>query len=469
MQFTREINRLLLALLIAFGIIALAAAYWAVFGSDTILLRQDNPRLVLAEASIRRGSIFDRNDKLLVTSLPNEKGVQRDYLQSPTYSALGYFSLRYGTSGAEAAYDRTLRGDDLPQNLLDSLMHRPRRGSDIRLTLDMDVQSQVAAALGDRTGAVVMLAVPSGEVLALVSTPTFDPNVLDANWEQLTKAPGQPFFNRALQGRYQPGGVLQTPLIAAALLSNHPLDAPIANATRPVQIASLDLRCAVFLPVRSLTLREAYAFGCPAPFAQLVNALGLGTTQAAFDTFHLRELPTLPGFVVQPSDAATQTPQLLLTTDNLVANALGQGGLTVTPMGMAVIAGAIVNDGNAPQPTALLAVRRPDTSVWIPDSNSRPSLPLTTANTARQLQDMMRLAVAQGAAQNAGRPNIDIGGHAALAYSGDQSQAWFVGFATLGGRQGVAVAVVLENSTDPGLAADIGGTALAIAHHKFQP
>jgi peptidoglycan glycosyltransferase len=469
MQFTREINRLLLALLIAFCIVALAAAYWAVVGPDTILLRPDNPRLVLAEANIRRGSIFDRNDKLLVTSLPRENGIQRDYLQPAAYSALGYFSLRYGTSGAEAAFDEILRGDDLTHGLSDNLLHRPRRGSDIRLTLDMDVQSQVAAALGEHTGAVVVLAVPSGEVLALVSAPTFDPNALDANWEQLTKAPGQPFFNRALQGRYQPGGVLQTPLIGAALLSNHPLDTSIANATRPVRIANVELRCAVYLPVRSLTLREAYAFGCPAPFAQLVNELGLGTAQAAFDTFHLRDLPTLPGFVVQPQVAATQTPQFLLTPDNLLENALGQGSLNVTPMGMAVIASAIVNDGNAPQPTALLAARRPDTNTWIPNSDSRPSLPLTTANTARQLQDMMRLAVAQGAAQNAGRPNVDIGGHAALAYSGNQSQAWFVGFATLGGRQGVAVAVVLENSSDPGLAADIGGTALAIAHHKFQP
>ncbi len=75
----------------------------------------------------------------------------------------------------------------------------------------------------------------------------------------------------------------------------------------------------------------------------------------------------------------------------------------------------------------------------------------------------MRYAVANGAAQNAGRPNIDIGGHAALAVSGDGSLAWFVGFATFADKQGAAVAVVLENSSDPGLAADIGGTALAAA------
>ena len=75
----------------------------------------------------------------------------------------------------------------------------------------------------------------------------------------------------------------------------------------------------------------------------------------------------------------------------------------------------------------------------------------------------MRYAVANGAAQNAGRPDIDIGGHAALAVSGDGSLAWFVGFATFAGNEGAAVAVVLENSDDTGLAANIGGTALEAA------
>src|SRR5205085_5951811 len=114
-------------------------------------------------------------------------------------------------------------------------------------------------------------------------------------------------------------------------------------------------------------------------------------------------------------------------------------------------------DGNAPQPYTLLETRQPSAETWIEDTALHPSMPLTTATTARQLQDMMRLAVADGAAQNAGRPGIDIGGHATLAYSGTSTQAWFVGFATLGGRQGIAIAVVIEDSTDPGLAADIGG------------
>jgi cell division protein FtsI/penicillin-binding protein 2 len=126
-----------------------------------------------------------------------------------------------------------------------------------------------------------------------------------------------------------------------------------------------------------------------------------------------------------------------------------------------------VNDGNAPQPYTLLQTRRPNSNTWIDAEALQPSIPLTTATTARQLQDMMRLTVADGAAQNAGRAGIDIGGHAALAYSGSITQAWFVGFATMEGRQGIAIAVVIENSADPGLAADIGGTVLAAARNAL--
>jgi cell division protein FtsI/penicillin-binding protein 2 len=142
-----------------------------------------------------------------------------------------------------------------------------------------------------------------------------------------------------------------------------------------------------------------------------------------------------------------------------VENALGQGQLTINPLTMAVMASAIVNDGNAVQPSTLLAIRRPDSDTWSAVNNTLPTIPVTTTDTARQLQDLMRYAVANGAAQNAGRPNIDIGGHATLAYSGESTQAWFVGFATMGGRRGIAAAVVLEGSDDAGLAADIGGTA----------
>jgi peptidoglycan glycosyltransferase len=469
-QLTREINRLVFGILICFGIVTMAAAYWAVIGPDTILRREDNPRIVEAVSAIRRGAIVDRAGVTLAESTLTETGqVVRQYLYPAMNSALGYYSLRYGTDGAENAFDATLTRSaltDTSVSLSDRLLHRPQEGADIELTLDLNVQQQLADAFGDQHGAAVILSVPDGAVLAMISLPTYDPNTLDANWDALVADPGNPFFNRVLQGSYQPGGALETPLMATAFIMNHSIDEVFEQASDPVILDQEQLNCAVRLPSLTLTLREAYGFACPHPYQELGNDLGTEAIQAMIDTFHLNQPSTLTGFLPEVAEA-TSTPSLsadaTLAGDQLARLALGQGEMTVSPLNMAMMAAAIVNDGNTPQPYILARTRAPGALEWQPAEAVRPSIPLATSDTARHLQDLMREAVANGAAQNAGRPNIDIGGHAALANSGDDSLAWFVGFATFAGRQGAAVAVVLEDSADPGLAADIGGTALAAA------
>jgi peptidoglycan glycosyltransferase len=467
-QFTREINRLLIGLLICFGIVGLAAAYWAVAGSDTLLQREDNPRRVEAEASILRGDILDRNGELLVTSEQNESGSTiRRYLYPETYSALGYYSLRYGVSGVEEAFNALLRGDDVERDFsavfAGNMLHHPQEGADIQLTLDLGIQRAAVEAMRGHTGAIVVLGVPDGDVLALVSQPTFDPNSLDVDWETLKADPNNPFFNRAVQGSYQPGGALETPLLAAALLVGLPLDTEIADATAAVGLNGLEVSCAVRLSTIALSLRDAYAFACPKPFDELVDTLGPNTINAVFDTFRLAiPQPLFRPTSIQPEETL-EAATFEVSAEDVRLNALGQGSLNVSPLNMAMMAAAIVNDGNAPQPYLLRETRAPGTDAWIPTLGVRPTIAVTTISAARQLQDLMRNAVANGAAQNAGRPNIDIGGHASLAFSGEGTLAWFVGFSTLTGGQGVAVAVILENSNDPGLASDIGGTALMAA------
>ena len=90
MSFERELRRLMIGLLIAFGAVALSAAFWAITGADTILTRSDNPRRVLQESALLRGSIYDRNGELLARTLPQSDGTTlREYLYPSTYGALG--------------------------------------------------------------------------------------------------------------------------------------------------------------------------------------------------------------------------------------------------------------------------------------------------------------------------------------------------------------------------------------------
>lgn len=507
MQFTREINRLLFGLLISFFVIVLAAARWAVFGAESVLQREDNPRLVIEEASIQRGSIYDRNDRLLAVTFPREASFPpecepylaldlfnvadlfRCYPYPAAFSAVGYYSLVYGVSGAESAYDSLLRGDREPETLSSyfdrDILHLPQQGSDVQLTLDLSVQTQVAAAMGNQRGAVVVIAVPGGEVLTLLSQPGVDPNTLERDWEMLVADAGKPFFNRALQGGYQPGALLQLPLLSLAISSNQPPNRLYDAATAPVLVEDVEVACLTPTVDTALTLRDAFLAGCPQAFVMLAQEQGVDAVQAQYVAFRLDRPPTLPGFVVEPPlpeatptaaapAALPVTPEaaavlqpnvdVTLTEENFLPNVVGQGTITVTPLEMALLVAAPINGGNAPQPIILRATRAPGTTDWMSARRTLPSAAVMTGETSLQVQSVLRENVATGSASAAQQPGLDIGGQVAVAYSGESTQAWFIGFATLPDGTGFATAVILENSADFALAARIGGTALTAAH-----
>lgn len=471
MSFTREINRLMLGLLIVFFIIIGSAGYWAIVGDESILLREDNPRLVEDEARIRRGHIYDRDEVLLAESILNSEGfLERTYYHPEMYSALGYFSLRYGTSGAEAAYNSYLRGENF-SNELDNfvqqdLLHLPQQGLDIQLTLDADVQQTIVSQMGDYHGAAVVLSVPGGEVLGLVSLPTFDPNTLDEDWQVLVEAEDNPFFNRALQGQYQPGGMLQTPLMVAGILTQQPFDIVTADANRPILVEDMSLGCAVEPEMPDLTYAEAYAYGCPFPFSLLAREVTASSLQNIFDAFRLSSPPNLQGFVIEQNPSGDLTPEAT-PEFNLAEDIIGQGDLTVNPLGMASLVSAIMNNGNAPQPYALQAYRTSN-EIWQVNAEERASIPLLTSNSARRLRELMVNNIQFGASVSASQPNLTIGGHTALAISGDEVQTWFIGFALLEDNRGAVIAIVLEDTDDSFEVARMAGVILESAANNLR-
>jgi peptidoglycan glycosyltransferase len=465
MPIQRELRQLAAALLIAFAGVALAAAYWAVVGPNTLSTRDDNPRRVEQETRLQRGSILDRAGTTLATSLADADGHYfRSYPYPETNGALGYFSYRYGTSGVEAAYDSLLRGDDqrldVFSRLLADVAHIHQRGSDIRLTLDITVQRTALDELGDRRGAVIVMDAAVGQVLALISQPAYDPNTLDASWETLTQQPGNPFFNRALQGRYQPGGALQPVLVAAALLSNTPVDIPIQNAAQPVQMGQVTYRCLSQPPDTTLTLADALRYGCPYPFVTKTASLGIDPLRSIIESFGLAAPQTLSGFVTGDEPIA---PAFTLTANNRIEHILGQSDLAVSPLQMASVAAAILNGGSAPSPYLLLQFRRPDSAHWIDVPPPTGSRAFTTSAVAQQLQTIMQQSAILNEVNTAAEAGFRIGGHAALAYSGTTSQTWFFGFIPTGPQQGFAIALILEDTADPAAAARIAARILLAA------
>lgn len=465
MPFIREFQRLLLAFLVGLLLILSAAIYWGVVESSGLRLREDNPRAFEDRAAVQRGSLYDRDGRLLVESTATNSlstRLNRRYLYPEMFGVLGYYSLTFGAGGVESAYDALLNSNLTPETFSDyfenEVLHQPYRGSDVQLTLDLDVQQRVYEAMQGYQGALVVMQAASGDVMATVSQPTFDPNKLDATWAALVEEENDPLFNRAFQAGYQPGAALQTVLMTVNLIADRPIDEVLEAVDTPVTVNGVTLTCGDIPPASRLTMAEAFAYACPAPFAQLYETIGAERFQEMFALFQLENPPQVAGFPLPRAQS--------INGDFTLEDALGQGELTVTVAQMASLTAAIVNGGNAPQPNMIFATRPPENTQWQPVREVRSSLPITTTEVSRQVQALMRESVIYGTARRAARGDIIIGGHASLARAGDNTLSWFIGFAVTGANDGVAVAVVLENVDDPTLAAEIGGIALQAAYEQ---
>jgi peptidoglycan glycosyltransferase len=454
----RQIVQLGATMALCFVLMALGVGYWSVLRAPNLVARSDNPRLIEAERRVRRGNILDRQGRPLVVSEPGPNGTwQRVYLVPEAAPVVGYNSIDHGTSGIEAAYDAQIRGtraQDPLEALTTSLLHEHPAGVSVTLTIDLDAQQAANRALGIRSGAIVVLDVQSGDVLAMISKPTFDPNTLEADWPHLQYSPDKPMLNRALQGLYPPGLVFETITLAAAL--GEGLAEPTTVYTDELGVVlSVDppISCPTEPPQTRFTLTEAYAWPCSVLFARL--GLELGGDQLADYATQLGVGRPLP----LPIDAATgQLLERGRWSDVIAARTgMGQGEVLVTPMEMALVVATLANEGTRPVPELVRAVgSERSTPAGIPRQVLSPEV-------ARQVQEILTQAFEAGRRAASLSP-VDMAGRAGSAESGKVGappHAWFIGFAPAQEPR-YAIAVIVEYGDDGwSVAAPIAAQALA--------
>ncbi len=219
-----------LAALFSLGLFAsaLATGWWAVVRGPDLLTRTDNARRSIADRYVRRGSLLDRgNQPITVTSL-KENIFVREYIYLDLAPVTGYTHPVFGQAGLEATLDGYLRGfQGNPSSLIwwhQLLYGTPPPGLDVRLSIDLDLQKKADELLGDHAGALILLNAQSGEILAMASHPTYNPNLLDETGEGLRIDADAPLVDRAAQGSYPPASLLE-PLLAARFGQDSPPDA----------------------------------------------------------------------------------------------------------------------------------------------------------------------------------------------------------------------------------------------------
>ncbi len=226
-----------------FMIVAGGLIFWQVALASFLIRRDDNPRPVVAEQGIRRGRLLTAAGVPVAETFINEQGVaERRYPYAGLSSVTGYYNIRYGVGGTEAAFDPLLRGvagKSAADQWLNDLLHRPQVGQDVTLTIDLPAQVAADVALGEEEGTVVVMEVESGAILVMSSHPTYDPNTLEVNWDILRRDQRAPLLNRATQGLFPVGDLARlVGLIGlretGATLPADPLTAPLTDMLAPL-------------------------------------------------------------------------------------------------------------------------------------------------------------------------------------------------------------------------------------------
>jgi cell division protein FtsW (lipid II flippase) len=197
-----------LSLMLAIGLFsaALVNGWWAIVRGPDLLTRSDNPRRALSDTYVTRGSLLDRNNTPINQTTGTTGSLTREYLYPDLAPITGYTHPVYGQAGLEATLDDYLRGEAGNSAMLVWWNHllygQPPAGLDVRLSIDLDFQATADRLLSNHRGALVLVNASSGEILAMASHPTYDPNLLDEIGDDLSSDEDSPLLNRATQGSY---------------------------------------------------------------------------------------------------------------------------------------------------------------------------------------------------------------------------------------------------------------------------
>jgi len=442
MNLNRRIIIMLVIISLMFLSLIVYLSYFTMFQATETAAKPLNRRITGYEENIVRGSILDRNGAILAVS-PDK--TSRLYPYKNLYShVIGYNSLIYQKSRLEAQYNDFLNGKDEIATLFNFIT--PEYGFDLQLTIDHELQQLAHDQLGNRNGAIVALDPNTGEILAMVSKPDFDPNdsALESNWSALTENESSPLLSRTTGGLYAPGSVFKIITSAAAIEKG--LEKQIFNDTGTLNVGGKEFKNAGGVAHGKLTLKEAFAKSSNYAFCTLGTQLADSELRTMSEKFGFNK--------PQNFDLSTETsvfPEKNMTDTDRAASAIGQWEILATPLQMAVVGSIIANGGNEVTPYLLdNAVTRSSGTVFkhYQEAELNRVISQTTANTIR---DMMIETVKSGTGRNAAINGITVAGKTGTSENErkNQNHAWFVCFAPAENPK-IALAIVLEYSGGSG-------------------
>ncbi|MFI6687067.1 penicillin-binding transpeptidase domain-containing protein [Streptomyces sp. NPDC050485] len=473
-RYIRRAAGFCLVLLVA---LLVNAARVQVFQADALDDNPANRRVAIARYHKPRGAIVVGEESVTGSKDTGQPlRYERTYRNGPLYAPVtGYSSQTYGTTLVENAEDAVLSGTSSllsPVPLWNDVTRGRHSGGRAVTTIKASMQKAGYDGLAGKKGAVAAVEPATGRILALVSSPSYDPGVLSGTgravtgtWSRLTADPGQPMLNRAIRQTYPPGSAFKIVTAAAALDAgavtdiNAPTDTPDpyvlpnTNTTLPNEVSGCE----------NASLAYAVTYSCNTVMAGLGVKVGLAGMLDAVGKFGFNDTR-----IRIPSGVSKSNFDTRMSPDQLALSSIGQFDTTATPLQMAMVSAAVANGGELKYP---YLVDRTTTSRGrtVATTGQRTYRRAMNPATALQLQQLMVDVVKNGTGMSAAIPGATVGGKTGTAQNGigniGTPYAWFISWARAddAGQPAVAVAVVVEDAAVKRGDVSGGGDAAPIA------
>ncbi|MEU4255559.1 penicillin-binding transpeptidase domain-containing protein [Streptomyces fradiae] len=449
--------------------------------ADELNTHERNRRVTIERyASVRGDIIVD--GKPITGSVDSKDPLyqyKRTYVDGPMWAPVtGYASQAYGSNQLEKLNDSILTGNDdrlFFDRTLSMFTGEQKKGGDVVTTLNGAAQKAAFEGLGKKKGAVAAIDPQTGRILALASTPSYDPSSFagysgkdEKAWVALEKDKDKPKLNRALREIYPPGSTFKVVTAAAALENgvikdiNAPTDTPepykLPLSTVPMKNHAGDCENA--------SLNYAMEVSCNSVFAKLGDEVGRDKMVEMAEKFGFNNPE-----VDTPVRAAASVYDKKMDRGGNALSSIGQFNTATTPLQMAMVTAAIANDGKLMKPYMVDQLVAPNLDViekHEPEEMSRPMSP----ETAQLVQKMMENVVEKGTGSKAKIRDVTVGGKTGTAQHGEKNKArpyaWFISYAKTDSGSPVAVAVVVEDSDATRDDISGGGLAAPIARQVMK-
>jgi peptidoglycan glycosyltransferase len=457
----KPILRIFAFVVVLFALLLVWTTRWTVLEAQKLNNNPLNVRTLLDELKIKRGRLLADDGTVLARSVRARGGIwRRTYPTGPLFAqVVGYSTAAAGDSaGLELSRGPELRGIQTGlSSIFGQLGGSTRVGDDVYTTLDPKAQRVAVAALAGRTGSVVALDPRTGAVKVMYSNPTYNDNSPHAS------GPGISNFNRATQAGYPPGSTFKVVTDTAALGSRKFTPSSVVNGNSPKVISGVPLENDGNQSWGNIDLSTALTYSVNTVWAQVAEAVGRLTMTNYMRRFGFYSKPPID----YPSDEIGISRPLgpsgrpyppASPSEDIGRIGIGQGGLEVTPLQMAMVAAAIANGGKLMTPHFTSRVVDP-TGVTVETIKPTVYQQVTTPKIASEITQMMRRVVEEGTGTPAQLGGISVAGKTGTASVGlpgsGLTQPWFIGFAPVGHPK-VAVAVTVERTNG-----GFGGTVAA--------